>query len=191
LTQEQREVMLFVGDRVLTDFIAVMRDRLSQLREEVIFRMVQDLTPAAPESVTETSPLDQERQATWFHVRSVSDFAAMLRHDGVNPPYLTQEQREVPVLIKRGVLADFAAMLGNELDCQIQDTILVTLQGLREEASAASRAYNGPLITPSAERPAEPLCPQSICPVCYHELSEYCSLNCQEPVEPSTYRDPT
>jgi len=129
--------------------------------------------------------VEQKQQATWFHVRSVSDLAAIMKHDGVNRPPLTQEQREVPVLVGRGVLADFAAMLNNELSCQIEDTILITLRGLREEASAASRAYNGSLVAPSAE----PLCPQNICPVCYHELSEYCSLNCQEPVEPSTYRD--
>ena len=97
--------------------------------------------------------------------------------DAVEPSFLTQEQHEVMLFVGDRVLTDFIAVMRNRLS------------QLREEAASG-------MVRDLAEggciaRAAEPLCPQNVCPVCYHELSEYCSLNCQEPVEPSTYRDPT
>ena len=65
----------------------------------------------------------------------------------------------------------------------------ITDEVARQMEEAIFGTFREPTKGISLARPVKPLCPQSVCPVCYHELSEYCSLNCQEPVEPSTYRD--
>jgi len=128
-------------------------------------------TAPEEESITD----EVARQVGYSIFSTIQEQAFAAPENAVEPSFLTQEQREVMLFVGNGVLTDLTTVMRDRLSRRIEEAIFGMVQELTEGGSIA--------------RAAEPLCPQSVCPVCYHELSEYCSLNCQEPVEPSAYRD--